>query len=40
MTMEPLYFSLLASIGTVTVVILLGYTIAWFIAHALFDNFY
>ena len=40
MTMEPLYFSLLASIGTITVVILLGYTIAWFVAHVLFDNFY
>jgi hypothetical protein len=38
--MTPLYFSLLASIGTITVVILLGYTIAWFIANVVFDDFW
>jgi hypothetical protein len=37
--MEPLYVSLLASVGTITVLILLGYTISWFIANALFDDF-
>ena len=38
--MEPLYVSLLASVGTITVLILLGYTIAWFIAHVLLDDFF
>lgn len=37
--MIPFYLSLLAAIGAVTIVILLGYTISWFIANAMFDDF-
>jgi hypothetical protein len=38
--MDSLYVSLLAAGSTVMVLILLGYTIAWFVAHVLFDDFF
>jgi hypothetical protein len=37
--MIPFYLSLLSAIGTVTIVILLGYTISWFIANVFFGDF-
>jgi hypothetical protein len=37
--MVPLYIAMLASVVTITVVILFGYVIAWFVANALFDDF-
>lgn len=36
--MIPFYLSLLAAIGSVTVIILLGYAISWFIANAFFGD--
>ena len=35
--MIPFYISFLAAIGTVALVIIMGYTITWFIAHVMFD---